>query len=156
MIGTVPQLPDLLKAGRVDAIEEVEPFASAAVAAGGIALGDPFRSIGDRAYIGLWLSQQKWANDNQDLVLRFVKGLDAAAKWIGTHPEEAKEILGSYTGLQGPALAKTPLPEFAFAMTPESLASELRPDMQTWVDVLKRTSDFKPVKADQLLPIWAK
>ncbi len=58
VIGTVPQLPDLLRAGRVDAIEEIEPFATSAIRAGGIALGDPFRSIGDRAYIGIWLSQR--------------------------------------------------------------------------------------------------
>lgn len=156
VIGTVPQLPDLLKAGRVDAIEEIEPFASAAIAAGGVSLGDPFRSISDRAYIGIWLSQQKWANDNRDLVLRFAQSLNDAATWIASHSDEAKTILGSYTGLQGPALEKTPIPEFQFATSAASVASQLRPDMDTWIDILKRTSDLKPVKADQLLPDWAK
>jgi NitT/TauT family transport system substrate-binding protein len=156
VIGTVPQLPDLLKAGRVDAIEEIEPFASAAIAAGGVALGDPFRSIGDRAIIGIWLSQQKWANDNEDLVLRFVQGLDDAGKWIAANSAEAKTILSSYTGLQGPALSKTPIPEFQFATSSASLAEQLRPDIQIWIDILKRTSDLKPVKMDQLLPSWAK
>lgn len=156
VIGTVPQLPDLLKAGRVDAIEEIEPFASLAIAAGGVALGDPFRPIGDKAYIGIWLSQQKWANDNRDLVLRFVQSLDAAAKWIDANPDEAKSILSSYTGLQGPALAKTPIPEFTFSTTPASLAANLGPDMQTWINILKKTSDLKPVEVSQLLPAWAK
>lgn len=156
VIGTVPQLPDLLKAGRVDAIEEIEPFASAAIAAGGVALGDPFRPISDRAYIGLWLSQQKWANDHRDLVLRFIQGLNDAATWIAKNPTEAKTILSSYTGLQGPALEKTPIPEFSFSTSPESLTSAARPDLQTWIEILKRTSDLKPVAVNQLLPSWAK
>lgn len=156
VIGTVPQLPDLLRAGRVDAIEEIEPFATSAVAAGGIALGDPFRSVGDRAYIGVWLSQRAWANNNQALVLRFNTALDDAAKWIHANPAEAREILSAYTGLKGPALEKTPIPEFSFSTSPESLGAEQRVDLQIWLDILKRTSDFKPVQIGDLLPSWTK
>jgi NitT/TauT family transport system substrate-binding protein len=156
VIGTVPQLPDLLRAGRVDAIEEIEPFATSAIAAGGVALGDPFRAIGDRAYIGVWLSQRTWADNNKDLVLRFNQAMDEAANWISTNTEEAKTILGSYTGLQGPALGKTPIPEYHFSTSAADLSSQHLSDLQTWVDILKRTSDFKTVKPDDLLPNWAK
>lgn len=154
--GTVPQLPDLLKAGRVDAIEEIEPFATRAVAAGGVSLGDPFRAVGDRAYIGIWLAQRKWADDNKDLVLRFNAALDEAAKWIEANPKAAKEILSSYTGLKGPVLDLVPVPEFHFSTTAQDLSSEQRSDLTTWLDILKRTSDFAPVKLDDLLPSWAK
>jgi NitT/TauT family transport system substrate-binding protein len=156
VIGTVPQLPDLLRAGRMDAIEEIEPFATSAIAAGGIALGDPFRSIGDRAYVGLWLSQRAWADNNQALVIRFNTALDEAAKWIHGNPAEAREILSSYTGLKGPALEKTPIPEFHFSTSPEDLGAQQRTDIQTWLDILKRTSDFKQVKIDDVLPRWTK
>jgi NitT/TauT family transport system substrate-binding protein len=152
--GTVPQLPDLLKAGRVDAIEEIEPFATSAIAAGGIDLGAPFRSIGDRAFIGLWLSERNWANNNKDLVLRFNGAMNEAAKWIAENTAEAKEILSSYTGLKGAALERTPIPEFHFSTTAEDLGKQLRPDLNTWLDILKRTSDFPPVKLDVLLPKW--
>jgi NitT/TauT family transport system substrate-binding protein len=155
VIGTVPQLPDLLRAGRVDAIEEIEPFATSAIAAGGIALGDPFRSIGDRTFIGLWLSQRAWANNNQDLILRFTAALDEATKWMSANPAETREILSSYTGLKGPALEKTPIPEFHFSTNSADLAAQHRPEFQTWLDILKRTSDFKPVKVDDILPSWA-
>jgi len=156
VIGTVPQLPDLLRAGRVDAIEEIEPFATSAIAAGGIPLGDPFRSIGDRAFIGLWLAQRSWANSNQDLIMRFTTALDEATKWIGANQAEAREILSSYTGLKGPGLEKTPIPEFHFSTTPADLSAQQRPEFQLWLDILKRTSDFKPVKVDDILPSWAK
>jgi NitT/TauT family transport system substrate-binding protein len=156
VIGTNPQLPDLLKAGRVDAIEALEPFAGAAIAAGGVALGDPFRSIGDRAYVGYFLSARDWANSNKDVVLKFSQALADAAAWIEANPAEAKAILSSYSGLSGPALEKTPIPKFQLATTPKDLASELLPDLKTWNDILARTSDIKPVKEDALLPNWAK
>ncbi|CAH1649525.1 NMT1 domain-containing protein [Hyphomicrobiales bacterium] len=154
--GTVPQLPDLLKAGRVDAIEEIEPFATSAIAAGGTALGDPFRSIGDRAFIGLWLAERTWANENKDLVLRFNKSMDEASQWIVANNAEAREILSSYTGLKGVPLEKTPIPEFHFSSTAEDLSKQLRADLDLWSDILKRTSDFPQVNTNELLPNWAK
>jgi NitT/TauT family transport system substrate-binding protein len=155
VIGTNPQLPDLLKAGRVDAIEALEPFAGAAIAAGGVALGDPFRGIGDRAYVGYFLSARDWANGNKDLVLKFSQALADAAAWIEANPSDAKSILSSYSGLSGIALEKTPIPKFHLSTTPKDLASELLPDLKTWNDILQRTSDIKPVKEAALLPDWA-
>jgi len=154
--GTVPQLPDLLKAGRVDAIEEIEPFATSAVAAGGVSLGDPFRSVGDRAYIGIWLSQRQWADQHKDLVLRFNKAMSEAATWIEKNPDAAKQILSSYTGLKGPVLDRVPIPEFHFSTTATDLRSQQGHDLRAWIDILKRTSDFPPVKVDNMLPSWAK
>lgn len=153
--GTVPQLPDLLKAGRVDAIEEIEPFATSAVAAGGVSLGNPFRSIGDRAYVGILLAQREWADANKDRILRFSAALEEAVKWIEANREEAKTILSSYTGLKGPILDRIPIPEFHFSTTAEDLKKEQGQDVATWIDILKRTSDFPPVKKEVLLPAWA-
>jgi NitT/TauT family transport system substrate-binding protein len=156
VIGTNPQLPDLLKAGRVEAIEALEPFAGAAIAAGGVPLGDPFRSISDRAYVGYFLSQRDWANANKDIVLRFSRALAEAAAWIEANPAEAKAILSDYSGLKGPALEKTPIPSFHIATTPADVASELLPDLETWNGILSRTSDIKPVATSELVPNWAK
>ncbi len=156
VIATIPQLPDLLKAGRVDAIEEIEPFAGMAIGAGGVALGDPFRGIGDRAFIGYWVAQRDWANNNQDLVLRMNDAMSEASDWIRHNGEEAKAILGSYTGLQGPALEKTPIPAFSFSPTVADLKKQIIPDLQEWNEILKRTSDIRPVEVSKLLPAWVK
>jgi NitT/TauT family transport system substrate-binding protein len=156
VIATIPQLPDLLKAGRVDAIEEIEPFAGMAIAAGGVALGDPFRGIGDRAFIGYWLAQRDWANKNEDLVLRVNDAMSEASDWIRANGDEAKAILGSYTGLQGPALEKTPIPAFSFSPTVADLQKQIVPDLKEWNEILKRTSDIRPVEVSNLLPAWVK
>ena len=154
--GTVPQLPDLLKANRVNAIEEIEPFATSAVAAGGVSLGDPFRSIGGRAYVGIFLAQREWADKNKDRILRFAAALQEAVKWIDNNREEAKSILSSYTGLKGPILDRIPIPEFHFSTTVADLKKEQGKDLTTWIGILKRTSDFPPVKLETLMPTWAK
>jgi len=156
VVATIPQLPDLLKAGRVEAIEEIEPFAGMAIGAGGVALGDPFRGISDRAFIGYWLAQRDWANKNQDLVLRVNDAMSEASDWIRANGDEAKAILGSYTGLQGPALEKTPIPAFSFSPTVADLKKEIVPDLQEWNEILKRTSDIRPVEVSNLLPSWVK
>ncbi|MBV9630226.1 MAG: ABC transporter substrate-binding protein [Xanthobacteraceae bacterium] len=156
VVATIPQLPDLLKAGRVEAIEEIEPFAGMAIGAGGVALGDPFRGIGDRAFIGYWLAQRDWANRNQDLVLRVNDAMNEASDWIRANGDEARAILGSFTGLQGPALEKTPIPAFSFAPTVADLKKEIVPDLQEWNEILKRTSDIRPVEVSNLLPAWVK
>jgi NitT/TauT family transport system substrate-binding protein len=156
VVATIPQLPDLLKAGRIDAIEEIEPFAGMAIGAGGVALGDPFRGIGDRAFIGYWLAQRDWANKNQDLVLRVNDAMNEASDWIRANGDEARAILGSFTGLQGPALEKTPIPTFSFSPTVADLKKEIVPDLQEWNEILKRTSDIRPVEVSNLLPSWVK
>ena len=158
VIGTNPQLPDLLKAGRVEAIEALEPFAGAAIAAGGVPLGDPFRSIGDRAYVGYFLSQRDWANANKDIVLRFSSGAGGGGGLDRSQPRRSQShsqrLQRQY--LKGPALEKTPIPSFHIATTPGDLASELLPDLKTWNDILSRTSDIKPVATSEIIPNWAK
>ena len=128
-----------------------------AIGAGGLALGDPFRGISDRAFIGYWLAAQRdWANTNQDLVLRVNDAMSEASDWIRANGDEAKAILGSYTGLQGPALEKTPIPAFNFSPTVGPTKKEIVPDLQEWNEILKRTSDIRPVEVSNLLPSWVK
>jgi len=155
VVGTVPQLPDQLKANRVDAIEEIEPFASIAIANGGVSLGDPFQAVGE--VFGVWLSTSDWADKNEDTINRFTKAMAEASAWIADNQDEAREILGSYTGSKGEVLAKTPIPDFQFQTSGTELAAKQRPDLETWITILKETDGFSgSVKVDDLLPSWAK
>ena len=98
--------------------------------------GDPFRGISDRAFIGYWLAQRDWANKNQDLVLRVNDAMSEASDWIRANGDEAKAILGSFTGLQGPALDKNGLhPTFSFSPTVADLKKEIVPDLQEWNEI---------------------
>jgi NitT/TauT family transport system substrate-binding protein len=158
VVGTVASLPDQLKAGRVDAIEEVEPFASLAVNSGGTKIGDPFRTVDDKVYQVTYLSAKSWADSHKDVVLKFGKALDEAAGWVKAHPDDARKTIGSYTGLTGAILEANPIPDFHFSTTAADLRDEQTRDINEWLGVLDRVASFKQgdLTAAQLIPSWAK
>lgn len=124
-----PNLPDQLKAGRVDAVEALEPFATSLKSAGNVSLGDPFTSIADTLATNFWIAQGKWARDNEAAIDRFVKSLDEAAAFIEQNPAEARQVLQAYTGLPAPVANSVPLPTYNFDVRTE--------DLGKWVKVLK-------------------
>ena len=50
---------DQLKAGNVDAVEALEPFAGALLAAGNVSLGDPLLAAGDEVLFPFWISDRR-------------------------------------------------------------------------------------------------
>ncbi|GJF06277.1 MULTISPECIES: ABC transporter substrate-binding protein [Pseudonocardia] len=156
VVGTVPQLPDTLKAGRVDGIEEIEPFAGMTVANGGVSLGSPFRSLGDEAFLGIFLASKDWADANQDTVLKFNTALAQAADWITKNQAESLKLLGSYTNTSEAVLSKTRLPDFKFQTTAADLKAVQGADTDTWIGLLKEFGNFKgSVTSADVLPSWA-
>lgn len=124
-----PALPDQLKAGRVDAVEALEPFASSLVNAGNVSLGDPFSAIADPLATNFFVAQGEWARANADAVARFVDAMEQASAFIAQSPKEARTILQGYIELPPPVAAAVPLPTFDFEIRTQ--------DLDTWVDVLK-------------------
>lgn len=124
-----PNLPDQLKAGRVDGVEALEPFASQLVKSGNISLGDPFSAIADPLATNFFIAQGKWAQENKDAIKRFVKAMEQASAFIEDKPEEARAILQGYTGLPAPVASSVPLPTYDFEIRAD--------DLDKWVEVLK-------------------
>jgi NitT/TauT family transport system substrate-binding protein len=130
-----PNLPDQLKAKRIDAVEALEPFASAMLAKGSVSIGDPFSQIQDRLATNFWISQGTWARENQDVVARFTTALEQARAFIAESPVPARKILQEYTKMPPPIAAKVPLPTYDFGIRTDDLA--------TWETVLKDIGQFK-------------
>lgn len=124
-----PNLPDQLKAGRVDAVEALEPFATNLKKAGNVSLGDPFSSIADTLATNFWMAQGTWAHRNEAVVDRFVKSLEEAEAFIRQNPAEARQVLQAYTGLPAPVASSVPLPTYNFKVRTA--------DLGKWVKVLK-------------------
>lgn len=124
-----PALPDQLTAGRVDAVEALEPFASNLVKAGNVSLGDPFSAIADPLATNFFVAQGEWARANADAVARFVEAMEEASAFIGRSPEQTRTILQGYTQLPPPVAAAVPLPTFDVEIRTS--------DLDTWVDVLQ-------------------
>jgi NitT/TauT family transport system substrate-binding protein len=156
VVGTVPQLPDTLRAGRVDGIEEIEPFAGMTVANGSVSLGDPFRSLGDEAYLGVFLASKDWADANEQTVLKFNSALAQAADWIKQNPKDALTLMGTYTGTSEDVLSKTTIPDFRIQTTAADLGAAQSKDVETWIGLLREFGNFRGnVTAADVLPSWA-
>jgi NitT/TauT family transport system substrate-binding protein len=124
-----PNMADQLKAGNVDAVEVLEPFAGQLLAAGNRSLGDPLLSVGDEVLYPFWISQGKWAETHRGVIEAWVASLEQAKEFIDANPSEAREVLAKYTRLPAPVVEKIPFPTYRF-----SLRSR---DFGIWVAVLK-------------------
>ena len=124
-----PNLPDQLKAGRIDAVEALEPFATNLKNAGNVSLGDPFASIADTLATNFWMAQGSWSRDNKVAIDRFVKSLEEAVAFIEQNPTQARQTLQAYTGMPAPVANSVPLPTYNFDVRAG--------DLDKWVRVLK-------------------
>lgn len=129
-----PNLPDQLRAGRIDAVEALEPIASQLIKAGNVAISQPFDSIGDPLATNFWTAQGSWANKNRDVVARFVTSLKQGEAFISQNPTEARRILQEYTKLPEAVASTVPLPTYNFDIRAG--------DLDRWVTVLKDIGEF--------------
>lgn len=139
-----PNMADQLKAGNVDAVEALEPFAGQLLAAGNRSLGDPLLAVGDEVLYPFWISQSKWAESHRGVIEAWVASLEQAKEFIDANPNEARAILAKYTRLPAPVAEKIPFPTYRF-----SLKSQ---DFGIWMTVLKDLGQIsKPVNERRLV-----
>jgi NitT/TauT family transport system substrate-binding protein len=124
-----PNMADQLKAGNVDAVEALEPFAGQLLAAGNRSLGDPLLSVADEILYPFWISQGKWAESHRGVIEAWVTSLEQAKEFIDANPNEARAVLAKYTRLPAPVVEKIPFPTYRFSLRLQ--------DFGIWVTVLK-------------------
>ncbi|HVA39092.1 MAG TPA: ABC transporter substrate-binding protein [Candidatus Binataceae bacterium] len=139
-----PAMMDQLKAGRVDAVEALQPFVGQMRAAGYKALGDPLLSVGDPVLFPFWMAQGQWARTHRDVIEKWIASLTEAAQYIKTNDRDARTILAKYTHLPAPIAEKVPLPTYRFALAPKQL--------EVWLKVLQSQGTMKqPLDVDKLV-----
>lgn len=129
-----PNLPDQLRAGRIDAVEALEPIASQLIKAGNVSIATPFDAIADPLATNFYLAQGSWASKNRDAISRFVGSLKQAQAFIESNPAESRKVLQDYTKLPEAVASTVPLPTYNFDIRAG--------DLDTWVKVLKDIGDF--------------
>lgn len=124
-----PNMADQLKAGNVDAVEVLEPFAGQLLAAGNRSIGDPLLSVGEEVLYPFWIAQSKWAESHRNVIEAWVASLEEAKEFIDANPGEARAIMAKYTRLPAPVVEKIPFPTYRFSLKLQ--------DFGVWVSVLK-------------------
>lgn len=129
-----PNLPDQLKAGRFDALEALEPFATNLKRDGFVSIGDPFSAIADPLATNFWMAQGSWAKGNRPAIDRFVQSLKEAQTYIEQNNAEARQVLQGYSGMAAPVANAVALPTYNFDIRTQ--------DLSRWVQVLKDIGQF--------------
>jgi NitT/TauT family transport system substrate-binding protein len=105
-----PDMNAALEAGRVDGACVVEPFVSQGTA--GKARGiDPFyvRTAPDLT-VATYFTSTQYAEENADVVDRFVKAINRSLTYAQSHPDEVREVLLDYTEIPPEAAEQIKLP----------------------------------------------
>ena len=129
-----PNMADQLKAGRVDAVEVVEPFVGALKAGGAVSLTAPLLSAGDEVLFPFWIASGDWARANKPVLAAWKASLDEAMAFIKANPDEARKVVAQYTKLPEAIVNATPFPDYRTAITAR--------DIEVWKSVMKDVGQF--------------
>jgi NitT/TauT family transport system substrate-binding protein len=116
--------PDMVAAlddNQVDAIFAVEPTLSAAKAKGWHVLGD-FATVDPGMTVALYFTSSQLAASNPDLVSRFTAAMAKSLEYASSHPDEARDIVGTYTTVSADVRTKMTLPAWPMTADPSSLS----------------------------------
>ncbi len=139
-----PNMPDQMKAGRVDVAEAVQPFASRMIAAGNIALGDQLLKVASPARSTVWIADRTWAAAHKPIIAKWSAALEEAKAFIKEHPDKARAVLAKYTKLPAAVVQSIPLPYFEVKLEPK--------EIDVWIKVLAELGKLqRPLKGADLM-----
>jgi len=118
-----PDMTAALDKGQVDAIFTVEPFLSAAKAKGWRDLGS-FAAIDPQQTVALYVTSENLASSKPDLVKRFKTALQKSMSYADAHPDEVRDIIGTYTKIDQAARNAIVLPKWPAEISTNSLNTQ--------------------------------
>jgi len=140
-----PEQPAALQAGRVDAVFVVEPFQQAVLAQGGRKLASSYVDAAPDLAVALYFTSNQLLSSNPDLVTRFTEAMKESLAYADSHPDQARQIIGTYTQIAPDVIAKLTLPKWPAEINRESV--------QTLADLARQDGLLaKPADVDALLP----
>src|SRR5436190_12822038 len=87
-----PDMPAALQAGRVNAIWVVEPFVTAATAAGGRLIASNFVDAAPNLTVATYFTSTQFASSNADLVKRFTEAMTESNAYADAHADEVRQV----------------------------------------------------------------
>jgi len=112
-----PDMVAALKAGRVNAISAVEPFLSAALAAGAKLVTSTCTGPTADFPMSGYITTQTWAHQNPAAAKAFQEAVEKGNAYADAHPDVVRSVLPSYTSLTPMAAAAVPLGTYPGTLT---------------------------------------
>lgn len=132
---STPNMPDLLRAGQVDAAELTMPFVGMMLADGYVKVGDPLPAVADPVQMSFWAADRTWGEANKPVIKRFRLALDEAAEWIKSNKDKALDVLFEYAEIEDEYKKFTALPNYT---TKISVA-----DLEAWNTAMRVVTGFE-------------
>jgi NitT/TauT family transport system substrate-binding protein len=107
-----PDMPAALASGKVDAAFMVEPFQSAARAQGARSVASSYVDAAPDLTVAVYFTSIAQTTRNPDLVRRFAEAMRESLAYADAHPDEARQIIGTYTRIAPEVIAQVTLPKW--------------------------------------------
>jgi NitT/TauT family transport system substrate-binding protein len=105
-------MPAAVEAGQVDAAWVVEPSLSAVTAAGGRVVAWNYVDAAPNLTVAAYFASSKLIGEDPDLVKRFTEAMNESLAYADAHPDEVREILGTYTKIDPKVRSALTLPKW--------------------------------------------
>jgi NitT/TauT family transport system substrate-binding protein len=112
-----PDMVSALQAGRVNAVSAVEPFLSAALAAGGKLVTSTCTGPTADFPLSGYITTQTWAHQHAAAARAFQQALEKGNAYANAHPDVVRSVLPSYTTMTAKAAATVPLGTYPSTLT---------------------------------------
>ncbi|HEX2130267.1 MAG TPA: ABC transporter substrate-binding protein [Actinophytocola sp.] len=140
-----PEQPAALATGRVDAVFVVEPFQQAVLAQGGRKIASSYVDAAPDLTVAVYFASQQLISEDPDLAKRFTEAMAESLSYADSHPDEARQIIGTYTEISPEVIEQVTLPKWPAEVNRESV--------QTLADLaLEDGLLSEPADVDALLP----
>ena len=107
-----PDMSSALQANRVDAISAVEPFLSAALAAGGKLVTSTCTGSTAGFPLSGYLTTKSWAQQHAAAASAFQQAIEKGNTYANAHPSVVRSLLPTYTSITAKAAAACPSGRF--------------------------------------------
>jgi NitT/TauT family transport system substrate-binding protein len=138
-----PDMVSALTAGRVSAVSAVEPFLSAALAAGGKLVTSTCTGPAAGFPLSGYITTQGWAQQHQAAAKAFQQALEKGNAYAAANPSVVRSVLPGYTTMTAKAAATVPLGTY-----PSTLAAS---DLQRIVTLMTAGGLSAPSNVSSLL-----
>jgi NitT/TauT family transport system substrate-binding protein len=112
-----PDMSSALQANRVDAISAVEPFLSAALAAGGKLVTSTCTGSMAGFPLSGYLTTKSWTQQHAAAASAFQQAIEKGNTYANAHPSVVRSLLPTYTSITAKAAASMPLGTFPATLT---------------------------------------
>ncbi|AZQ38883.1 nitrate ABC transporter substrate-binding protein [Streptomyces cyaneochromogenes] len=139
------QMPAALDQGQIDAACVVEPATATIRSQGGREIASPLIDIAPELTVAMYFTSTQYARQNPDVVKKFQDATAESLAYAEAHPDEARQIVTTYTKIPANVLDQVTLPQWPAEANRSSIEALMKLGEED--GLFKKTPDL-----DALLP----